>query len=267
MYTEKRVKTIDELQAVFNKQGFREWVYRGQSDSSWKLETSLYRNFERLKKLQVASAGKEVNKLRNDHERLMINSFKGSAHLYLSGLPDRDDLTEWISIMQHYDAPTRILDFTFSPFVALFFALNQGEKDSSMFCFNVKYYSEINEKFAAEENIDLKDQLFKGNLKEDKSYFVFYEPKMLNLRQKAQKGLFLIPSNNYETFETILKSYPEDPEKSVKLVIPKELRVAGLKMLLKMNVSADILFPGIEGFCRSLANNAIFKNTLLERIS
>jgi hypothetical protein len=53
--------------------------------------------------------------------------------MYLKFLPPDDKKLEWLAIMQHYGAPTRLLDVTLSPHIAAFFALESGVGDSSIF--------------------------------------------------------------------------------------------------------------------------------------
>jgi hypothetical protein len=62
-------------------------------------------------------------------EELVLFEFKARARMHLSApLIPTDEIT-WLAQMQHYAIPTRLLDFTYSPFVALYFAMrNSHEK-------------------------------------------------------------------------------------------------------------------------------------------
>jgi hypothetical protein len=63
----------------------------------------------------------------------MLEQFKSNAHLYLTTLPRTFKNLEWLSLMQHYGTPTRMLDFTFSPYVAAYFAFECGHNDCCIY--------------------------------------------------------------------------------------------------------------------------------------
>ena len=77
------------------------WVFRGQSDSSWKLETTL----ERAARLN----GVDIRKI-PDVESLVLKQFQRRASQYLTNAPDSENLLEWFSLIQHHGGPTRLLD-------------------------------------------------------------------------------------------------------------------------------------------------------------
>ena len=66
------------------------------------------------------------------------------------------------------------------------------------------------------------------------------------------KELFLVSSTNYETYDKILSNYEFGAKEAVKYIFNKKMRYEGLKKLRLMNISSATLFPGIDGFCRSL---------------
>jgi len=89
------------------------FIFRGQANARWRLESSLERVVG--KRWSEATARK--------FEDYSIQQFQSKFHLY-----DRENLQPctklaWLAVMQHYGVPTRLLDFTESPYVALYFAL------------------------------------------------------------------------------------------------------------------------------------------------
>jgi hypothetical protein len=229
---------------------YRVWLFRGHFDATWKLETSLSRLFKDLQTtFEVSNLEKNRRFARDNHEKAMISHFKANAHLYLKTLPNNTSSNlEWLSIMQHFGCPTRLLDVTSSPYIALYFALEQGHGDAAVYAFN---HGEFKKTDLAILGKDYSRDVL-NNKKGDKAFIIPFEPKQTNERLVAQQGAFLVPSNNYETFESIVAMY--EPEKVLvkKLIIPARLRLEGLKKLRRMNITAASLFPGLEGFCRSL---------------
>jgi hypothetical protein len=62
-------------------------------------------------------------------EVLISSEFKAQAHLHLAqSLIPKDELT-WLAQMQHYAVPTRLLDFTYSPFVALYLVVRPRQEN------------------------------------------------------------------------------------------------------------------------------------------
>ena len=89
-----------------------QFVFRGQSDAKWDLMSS----YERICANMPCNLDEEALK---DKERNLINSFKClSSGMVDNSLEDCDIL----ALMQHYGIPTRLLDFSYAPLIALYFA-------------------------------------------------------------------------------------------------------------------------------------------------
>src|ERR1700674_3515893 len=117
-YSELRIETWEEARGELAKFPGT-WMFRGQENSDWLLTTSL----ERVKGARLS---------RYHTEGFIWAEFKKQAHHYLSGHLLPTNSLEWLALMQHHGAPTRLLDWTFSRYVACFFALEDSEEDSAV---------------------------------------------------------------------------------------------------------------------------------------
>ncbi len=259
------IATWEQFEKEIDKKPYRNWIFRGQSNASWKLESSLYRLFADIQKIIEASKGKPRRFSRIGHERQLLRQFKEHAHLYLDTLPSINDDIEWLCLMQRYGTPTRLLDMTFSPYVAAFFALEAGHEDCSVFALRYRYFTELDKDFLGE---DYREKDVFADVRGEKSYLFPYEPKVRDERLVTQQGLFLASSNNYQSYDQIISIY--DPEPSikhcVKYVLSKCLRYDGLRKFKLMNISRATLFPGIDGFCESLKFQVLHKIQRLNRL-
>jgi len=84
----------------------RQWLFRGQADAQWQLLPSVHRGYSA------------------QQERYLTNEFRVRARSRYYTCPGSDDYPGWLALMQHYGLPTRLLDWTYSPLIAAFFAVH-----------------------------------------------------------------------------------------------------------------------------------------------
>ena len=236
------------------------WLYRGQRDASWKLETSLERVCNRL--------GVPEN-FRPKAEERLLRQFKRGYHQFTSHIPEKESVLEWLSIMQHHGAPTRLLDFTYSIYVAAYFAVETAESDCAIWALDATWALKESQKcFRAagkpqkmvkklEQPFMEGDEQIVHKLCQTKPYAraaLPSTPFRLNERLRIQQGSFLVPGDIGGSFMSNLSSLQgvHDSKKVVKIIIPKSERLNALAALWSMGLSRAVLFPGIDGYAQSL---------------
>lgn len=236
------------------------WLYRGQASADWHLATSLERTCQRheipLDRVPTA-------------EIKFIREFRRRYHQYRPPVRQEDDTLEWLSIMQHFGAPTRLLDFTYSAFIAAYFALEGQAIDGNSAVWAIRGNWVVNSSSREFPEASDAHRYIQGVLDEKtpggftaafyampaQTFACCVNPFRLNERLTLQRGVFMCPGNVGQSFEDNLKALPDwDKEQNLyQLVIPPSMRQAGLKDLLDMNISRATLFPGLDGFARSLS--------------
>ncbi|MBI3000973.1 MAG: FRG domain-containing protein [Deltaproteobacteria bacterium] len=100
----------------------RAWIFRGEGH----FRVSLTSTFDRF-----AGAADVNTEDRWKYEAWMLREFRRRADRYLNRteVPEMDNRLEWLSLMRHYGAPCRLVDFTYSRHVADYFALREAAKE------------------------------------------------------------------------------------------------------------------------------------------
>lgn len=230
--------------------GFRNWAFRGQGDARWPLQSSLSRHIVVSKICQDAWPRQE--------ERIR-RIFERKSHLHLSDPPIEDEL-EWLALMQHHGAPTRLLDFTWSPYVAALFALERATGDAAVWALNLPLLWQIHDAHKIHGvkvgNADPRDRdAFWKYYAPNKHPFVWQgDPFRMPQRVIAQSGTFLVSGHLGFTVEEILERYPASDELLVQFVFDTaKVRADAMASLYSMNITQATLFPGLDGLARSMA--------------
>ena len=98
--------------------------FRGQADYDCPLSTPIERNRDEVLRTEIG--------LEQFERRILIEA-KRRAHHYLSDRPDENDTMGWFALLRHFGVPTRLLDITWSIFIAAYFAVEE-KKDNNDAC-------------------------------------------------------------------------------------------------------------------------------------
>ena len=251
----------------------RRWIFRGhghsilsgnsgESGDDWKLESCLWRYLKKHR-------NKIIKPSWYPREKIAIQRFQQIAHLHLRHLPMQKDTLTWLALMQHYGAPTRLLDFTFNPAIALFFALRDATPDDKPWCVHAIHLQSVRGRtFTIRQNANptktpspwpKATEYHVGSKPENNSFIGIFDGRLASARQEAQDGLFIVPNRIDLDIETWLADF--NPKTSlvpygshwIKFVFENKRSryYQTIKQLMQMGISPVRLFPGLEGFCES----------------
>ena len=156
---------IEVTEKVFREYRTSEFFFRGQSKKDWGLRPTLLRaRYDRTDESRAIEI-----------EQRALTRFKQEAHLYdeiprnIVSNPSLWD-PAWWAFMQHHHVPTRLLDWTYSPFVALYFAVEKDpDFDGAVWYFSWTEFSARQECIQQDENARIAEDLGKPRRQANRS--------------------------------------------------------------------------------------------------
>jgi hypothetical protein len=210
--------------------------FRGQSSKSWKLEPSI------------------VRKRVDTPEMTIIKKFKQNANMLINPRPN--DLIDWLLIMQHHGAPTRLLDWTESPLVASYFAADpvtapEVDKEGviwALFPIELNKIANIKPDYEYDIPSFAEDKLTGNYIPENfaaettsKLYPLAIIAPRNSSRMQVQLSVFTINHRNNTPIEEI-----GDKKHVWRYIIPEECKTTFKKELICLGLSKFQLFPELQ---------------------
>lgn len=174
-------------------------------------------------------------------------------------------MIEWLALMQHHGAPTRLLDLTRSSFIAAYFAFEfslLSDINVAIWAVNIDHLKNksltiLSEEFgeALEQNKNLiNESLFEKIFHQNDKRLVFpVEPFRMNRRYSLQQSVFISTGIAEVPLMEQMEFLGDEIKKSVvKIEIPCVYRKEVLRELLQMNLHRASLFPDLDGYAVSL---------------
>ncbi len=248
LFNDKQIDSVSRLLDVLQDvtPADKTWWYRGQANVNWRLEPS------------IARAPNTPA-----HEVPLMNRFKQNATSILTRAPS--DAWEWLFLMQHHRVPTRLLDWSENPLVALYFAVtdpHQTGEDGCLWCMDpisLNATSKINNPavprdipcFSEDEELDaykpvpIVNRL--GPRRPVAALAIRYFPRLI-----AQAGVFTITHIDQTPIEEL------DAGAHVgRLLIPHEAKPTIINDLRLLGINELALFPELDNVARHAIREVI----------
>lgn len=212
------ISSISDFMTIAAPRFFSEsrgrWVFRGHANAEYRLVPSVGRD-------------SHTSKTRKKYESSLFEVFCREARVHMSSTPSDD--WEWLSIAQHHGLPTRLLDWTHNPLVALYFSVEtHTEKDGTLYALHSVTKAAESIRKGSPFSITRPAKLY---------------PNIVTPRIRAQEGLFIVCADLEQSLDAPLREdWAIEPFR-----IPSSAKQTIRYELYRLGIHAASLFPDIDG--------------------
>ncbi|MGH8189607.1 MAG: FRG domain-containing protein [Steroidobacteraceae bacterium] len=216
--------------------------------------------------IRLAAGGMDIGKL----ELSLVRNFRKYAHAQT--IAPVDSIWHWLALGQHHGLPTRLVDWTYSPFVAMHFATENPadfDQDGVIWCVNfVEANRMLPKRLKAILEEEHSDTFTVEMLSEfptfrafdalgREPFVIFMEPPSLDARILNQFALFSLMATPSARLDQWLEGHPKLYRR---VIVPAGLKWEIRDKLDQANINERTLFPGLDGLSRWLERYYLPKN-------
>jgi type I restriction enzyme M protein len=230
--------------------------YRGAKDPVEDMKPTVVRSWQRNRRVRE-DHGLEQRLSLPEFEARLIEAFKRQALPFLEAVPANH--LNWLAVAQHHQLPTRLLDWSRNPLIALYFAVsNRGRyrpaaewEDVTVFAWEVGDAPDDPGDTLSMERVAEMRPLGEGVISDGRGEphrgALLFSPPTISSRIASQEGLFSFEARLSET------TFPNLAERSgldvTEIVVCGPARLEILKHLNRLGVESGKLFPDLPGLC------------------
>lgn len=280
------VKSVNDMFSTLNDLQFKYgqnskgsgFIFRGNQDASYELLPGFYRKFKKRQNARLMS-GSIDGEIYSANENEILAHFRKEASGFLTSVSQDDDFT-WLQYAQHYGVPTRLLDFTANPLVALYFCC-KGEKDCDGAVWILNSYTYLRwmykDDFCTANKSELSETKIQRSIIESMKSRIDYGiedvvmqrpllfiPAYIDQRMSAQASRFLLWGADRRPLEVqvstgevmdlsnrgVATRIADDTRCLCKITVPDLCKHDILRSLNLMNINEKTVFPGLDGIGR-----------------
>jgi hypothetical protein len=224
----------DLIPALFRAQPAQpgRFLFRGQASADWPLMTSFDRRF-----------AKEPARDRLELFEELQTSFRRQCMDH--DVPDSATMepTRLLALAQHHGLPTRLLDWTASPYVAAFFAFDEAITRGEV----------ANRTHVAIWALDTSSPVWSSELGVE----IVRVPALQNSRLRNQFGRFTLARTPHASLEHYVEQFADAKDPLIRFVLPTTEAWTAIPDLELMGINAGQLFPDVTGLAQTVLTDLI----------